>query len=55
MDTQFKDQAFFRDGSVVEVEVRSKQGLNKKMNEKNALERAAGMIRDRLGALDSGD
>jgi cell division protein ZapA (FtsZ GTPase activity inhibitor) len=44
----------YRDGSVVEVQVRAKQGMANVMDEKKALERAAELISDRLGELGAG-
>jgi hypothetical protein len=51
MEPQFKHEMTYRDGSVVEVRVRFKQGIAGKMDEKHALERATEIIGDRLGEL----
>ncbi len=51
MKPQFHKEMTYRDGSVVDVQVRFEQGIANKMDEKHALERAAELIGDRLAEL----
>ena len=55
MTPQFKEQFTTRGGSSVAVQVHYTQGLNGKMTEKKALERAAQMIGRKLDELGAGE